>query len=183
MLKQILSISGKPGLYKLISRGKNMLIVESLVDHKRITAYTRDRLVSLSDVSMFTTGEDVALSDVLQKMGEKYSWKPVDMDVKNADNDALRAFFAEVIENFDRDRVYPTDIRKLILWYNILINAGFTDFTPQNEEEGESSEQQVKTETVAENKKEKKKSVNTSVKTQKAAPKTAAKTGVGAKKG
>ena len=136
MLKNILAISGKPGLFKLVSRGTNMLIVESLIDGKRIPTYSRDKIVSLAEVSMYTTGEDVSLSEVLNALGKKYNFKAVEMDAKKADNEELRAFFAEVLPTFDRDRVYPSDIRKLIAWYNLLIQAGFTDFTLQEDEEG-----------------------------------------------
>lgn len=134
MLKNILAITGKPGLFKLISRGNNMLIVESLVDGKRLPTYARDKIVSLADVSMYTTGDDIPLSEVLTKLGAKEELKPVTMDLKKADNDALRVAFAEVLPDFDRDRVYPSDIRKLFSWYNILINAGITDFTVEEEE-------------------------------------------------
>lgn len=134
MLKTILAITGKPGLYKLVSRGNNMLIVESLVDGKRVPTYARDKIVALSDISMFTTDEDIALSEVLTKLGEKEQLKPASLDAKKADNDQLRSYFAEVLPNFDRDRVYPSDIRKLVLWYNILINAGITDFTVKEDE-------------------------------------------------
>lgn len=132
MLKQILAITGKPGLYRLVSRGNNMLIVESLVDGKRMPTYMRDKIVSLADVSMFTEGDDIALSEVLTKTGEKEGLKPASIDPKKADNKALGAWFAEVLPNYDRDRVYPSDIRKLILWYNILVNAGITDFADED---------------------------------------------------
>ena len=115
MLREILAITGKPGLYKLVSRGNNMLIVESLVDGKRTPTYARDKIVALSDVSMFT--------------------KPVAMDPKKASNAELQAWFDEVLPNWDRDRVYPSDIRKLIQWYNILVKAGITDFSIQEEAE------------------------------------------------
>ena len=136
MLKNILSISGKPGLFKLVSRGTNMLIVESLIDGKRIPTYSRDKIVTLAEVTMYTTGEDVSLSEVLNALGKKYNFKAVEMDAKKADNEELRAFFAEVLPTFDRERVYPSDIRKLIAWYNLLIQAGFTDFTLQEDEDG-----------------------------------------------
>ena len=106
-----------------------MLIVESLVDGKRMPTYARDKIVSLADVSMFTEDDDIALNEVLTKLGEKEGLKVASIDPKKADNDALRAFFAEVLPNYDRDRVYPSDIRKLVIWYNILIQAGITDFT------------------------------------------------------
>ena len=135
MLKNILAITGKPGLYKLVSRGNNMLIVESLVDGKRMPTYARDKIVALSDVSMFTDADDIALSKVLTSAGKKEGLKTVTMDPKKASNAELQAWFDEVLPNWDRDRVYPSDIRKLIQWYNILINAGITDFTVKDEEE------------------------------------------------
>ena len=173
MLRDILSITGKPGLYKLVSRGNNMLIVESLLDGKRVPTYARDKIVSLGEISMYTMGEDVSLSEVLTKLGEKEGLKVAAIP-KKADNDQLRDFFGEVLPDFDRDRVYPSDIRKLIQWYNILINAGITDFSI--EEEGE--------EVAIEEKKQetKKPAPKAQVKTQKAAA-SSARTGVGAKKG
>ena len=135
MLREILAITGKPGLYKLVSRGNNMLIVESLVDGKRMPTYARDKIVALSDVSMFTDADDIALSEVLTSAGKKEGLKPVAFDPKKVDNKQLQAWFDEVLPNWDRDRVYPSDIRKLIQWYNILINAGITDFTVKDEEE------------------------------------------------
>ena len=132
-MKNVLAITGKPGLFKLVSRGNNMLIVESLLDGKRMPTYARDKIVSLADVSMFTTGDDIALSEVLTKVGEKEGLKPASIDEKKADNAALRAWFTEVLPNWDEDRVYPSDIRKLIQWYNVLINAGITDFSVEEE--------------------------------------------------
>ena len=164
MLKNILAISGKPGLFKLVSRGTNMLIVESLIDGKRIPTYSRDKIVSLAEVSMYTTGEDVSLSEVLNALGKKY-------------NLALRAFFAEVLPTFDRDRVYPSDIRKLIAWYNLLIQAGFTDFTLQEDEEGKEAVAEKSQEPKAKSQQPK-----ANVKTSKSAAGTV-KTGVGTKRG
>jgi hypothetical protein len=174
MLRDILSITGKPGLYKLVSRGNNMLIVESLLDGKRVPTYARDKIVSLGEISMYTMGEDVSLSEVLTKLGEKEGLKLAAIDPKKADNDQLRDFFGEVLPDFDRDRVYPSDIRKLVQWYNVLINAGITDFSI--DEEGE--------EVAIEEKKQetKKPAPKAQVKTQKAAA-SSARTGVGAKKG
>ena len=174
MLKNILSITGKPGLYKLVSQGNNMLIVESLLDGKRMPTYARDKIVSLGEISMYTMGDDIALSEVLTKLGEKEGLKTATIDPKKASNDELHAFFAEVLPEYDRDRVYPSDIRKLVQWYNILIGAGLTDFTA--EEEG--------AETVVEEKKQevKKPAPKQQVKTQQAAA-SSARTGVGSKKG
>lgn len=115
MLKRILSISGKPGLYRLVSNGKNMLIVESLATGKRMPAYAHDKVVSLGDISMYTTDEDIPLDEVLEKVKEANGAKPV--DVKAIGNDeAVREYFATILPDFDRDRVYTTDIRKLFAW-------------------------------------------------------------------
>ena len=182
MLKNILAITGKPGLYKLVSHGQNMLIVESLVDGKRTPTYARDKIVSLADVSMFTTGEDLPLSEVLTRLGKKEGLKVASIDAKKADNEALREYFASFVPDFDRDRVYPSDIRKLIQWYNVLINASITDFSV--EEEGEEAKAEAVETKAEENKAAKRPARNTAAKTtQKAAGKAAAKTGVGAKKG
>lgn len=135
MLKNILAITGKPGLFKLVSRGNNMLIVESLVDGKRMPTYARDKIVALSDISMFTEADDVKLSEVLTNAGKKEGFKAVALDPKKASNAELQAWFDEVLPNWDRDRVYPSDIRKLIQWYNILVTAGFTDFSDKEEQE------------------------------------------------
>ena len=182
MLKNILAITGKPGLYKLVSRGTNMLIVESLVDGKRMPTYARDKIVSLAEVSMYTTGDDVSLSEVLNALGKKYSFKAVELDAKKADNEQLRAFFAEVLPTFDRDCVYPSDIRKLIAWYNLLIGAGFTDFTLQEDEEGESVESKVESQKSKAEKAEKAAAQKANVKTTKSAASNV-KTGVGTKRG
>lgn len=135
MLKDILSISGKPGLFKLVSRGNNMLIVESLQDGKRMPTYARDKIVSLQDISMFTTGDDAKLWEVLEGVYKKEEGKPLAWDIKKADNKALAEWFVLILPDYDRDRVYPSDIRKLATWYNILLAAGFTTFQPEEEKE------------------------------------------------
>jgi len=127
MLKEILSITGKPGLFKLVSQGKNMLIVESLVDGKRAPAYAKDKVVSLGDIAMFTETEEIPLSEVLEKVKVKEKGAVASVDSK-ADNDVLRKYMSEILPAYDRDRVYPSDIRKLISWYNILITNNITEF-------------------------------------------------------
>lgn len=134
MLKRILSISGRKGLYRLVKQGRNMLIVESLIDGKRMPAYGSDKIISLGDVSMYTTGEDIPLPKVLTLLKEKTEGKPVDVD-SLADDKDIRDFFATILPDFDDERVYTTDIRKLFNWYNILISAGVTDFEEDNPEE------------------------------------------------
>jgi hypothetical protein len=127
MLKEILSVTGKPGLFKLVSQGKNMLIVESLIDGKRIPAYTKDKVVSLGDIAIFTENAEVPLSQVLESVKTKENGGSCSIDQK-ADNDKLRKYMSEVLPEYDRDRVYPSDIRKMIAWYNLLINAKITNF-------------------------------------------------------
>ncbi len=139
MLKEILSISGKPGLYKLVSQGKNMLIVESLTDGKRIPAYSKDKVVSLGDIAIFTETAEVKLGLVLEAIKTKENAAVCSIDTK-ADNDKLRAYMGEILPEYDRDRVYPSDIRKLITWYNSLISSNITDFTEKEESEKEESE-------------------------------------------
>lgn len=128
MLKTILSISGKPGLYKLVSKGKNMLIVESLIDKKRFPAHGYEKIISLGDIAMYTETEDVPLRKVLLSMKTKENGAAVAMDLKKTTTEELYAYLAEVLPAFDRNRVYLSDIKKLISWYNLLVKHGMTDF-------------------------------------------------------
>ncbi len=137
MLRTILSISGKPGLYKLTSRAKNMLIVESLIDQKKIPAHAKDKVISLGDIAIYTEDGETPLHKVLTSVKEKENGEVASINPTKASTDELRAYFAEVLPNFDRDRVYPSDIRKLLNWYNILIKAGINEFTPAEEQAAE----------------------------------------------
>lgn len=145
MLKKILSISGKPGLFKLISYGKNMIIVEGLTDGKRFPAYSHNKIISLGDIAIYTTGEEVPLSTVLDDICKKYEAKPLDAS-KYKTNEALQAFFVEILPEYDQERVYNTDIKKIISWYNILIGAGITDFKPEEENTTEEGSEEKTTE-------------------------------------
>lgn len=140
MLKTVLSISGKPGLYKLVSRGKNMLIVESIADKKRLPAYGNEKIISLGDIAMYTDGDDVPLQQVLLAMKTKENGAVVTLDIKKASANELGAYLAEVLPNYDRDRVHVSDIKKLITWYNLLVNAGLTDFEEEVSEEAATEE-------------------------------------------
>ncbi len=132
MLKKILSISGKPGLYQLISFGKNMIIVEGLADKKRFAAHSRDKIISLGDIAIYTTGDDVPLGNVLDSVYKKFDGKEVNVaDYKTPES--LAEFMASVLPEYDEDRVYKTDIKKLISWYNILVKAGFSAFDAESE--------------------------------------------------
>ena len=132
MLKTILSVSGQPGLYRLLSQGKNNLIVESLQTGQRIPIHPKDRVVSLGDISMFTDAEDVALSEVLTRVHQRQAGALFADDLLK-DGEALRSAFAEVLPSYDRDRVYTSDIKKLFTWYNILVSANITTFTEEEE--------------------------------------------------
>lgn len=140
MLRTILSIAGKPGLYRLVNQGRNMLIVESLADGKRTPAYARDKVMSLGDIAMYTYGEDIPLADVLQLVKDHTQGQPVDLKAVKSD-DQLRELFGEILKDFDRERVHASDIRKLFQWYNLLLNAGITEFkAPQPETAAEETE-------------------------------------------
>lgn len=139
MLRNILAISGRPGLFKLIGQGKNQLIVEELVGGKRMPAYARDKVSSLGDISIYTLDGDTPLAEVLEKVRIKENNAQVDIKALNT-NDALRAYFKEVLPDFDVDRVHPSDIRKLLSWYNLLLNSGFTTFVEAEEESEEKTE-------------------------------------------
>jgi len=129
MQQTILAISGKPGLFKLISRGKNNLIVESLDDtHRRQPAFATDRITSLADIAMYTETDDVPLMKVLESIKTLEKGGKTSIEPKKANGDELRDYFAKVLPEFDRERVHNSDIKKLLQWYNILIQAGITDF-------------------------------------------------------
>ena len=129
MLETILAISGKPGLYKLVSRGNHNLIVETLdTQKKRFPAFAADKIISLADIAMYTDEKEVPLREVLNNIKAKESGKTTSIDYRKASKEELFAFLGEVLPNFDRDRIYPGDVKKLIQWYNILIENGLTDF-------------------------------------------------------
>ncbi len=138
MLKTILSISGKPGLYKMLSNSKNMIIVESLQDSKKIPVYARDRMMSLGDISIYTEEDEVLLKEVLCSIKKKEEGKECSM-APNAKADDLRKYFAEILPNYDKDRVYPSDMKKIISWYNLLMTSNI-DFEAEDQTEEESEE-------------------------------------------
>jgi hypothetical protein len=142
MLKEILSISGKPGLYKLISQAKNMIIVESLVDGKRMPAHSHDRVISLGDVAMFTDTGEVPLREVFNKMKEKTNGEKA-ISEKSSDIE-LQKFFAEILPDYDRERVHKSDVKKLFAWFNLLIEKGYTDFSEKAEDKEDTQETEEK---------------------------------------
>ena len=135
MLKTILAISGKPGLYKLVSQAKNMLIVEAVDSaKKRMPVYASDKVISLGDIAMYTDDDEVALADVLESVKKKENGAVTAIDYKKASVEELNAFMAEVLPTYDRDRVHTSDIKKLIQWYNLLISNGITEFVEKEAE-------------------------------------------------
>ena len=140
-LSKIVSISGKPGLYQIKSQAIGRIIVESVSDGKCIPAFARDRMSSLEEISIFSTDEDRPLKDVFMMIHEKMGDK-VDFDFKKAGPDELREKFAEVMPDYDEDAVYPSDMKKVFQWYQMLNDKGLLDFTeepkePETQQEGE----------------------------------------------
>jgi dephospho-CoA kinase len=138
MLETILAISGKPGLYKLVSRGNRNLIVESLdAKHQRFPAFSTDRVISLADIAMYTDEEEVPLADVLSAIKAKEQGGKSSLDAKKASKEQLFEYLGEVLPTFDRDRVFPSDVKKLLQWYDILIENGLDDFSKLKPTEGD----------------------------------------------
>lgn len=127
MLKKILSITGRPGLFRIVANTPKMLLVEDIITGKRMPASARDKVVSLGDISMYTDADEVPLAQVLENARKLYDGKLADIQaIKEADSWADE--FGRVLPDFDRDRVYTSDIRKFFNWYNLLVGAGLTEF-------------------------------------------------------
>ena len=129
MLQTILAISGRPGLYKLLSRGNKNLIVEALDEtHRKSPAFATDRITSLADIAIYTDTDDVPLYKVLASLRDLEEGKPTSLNYRKASGDELREYMGKVLPDFDRDRVKMSDIKKLLQWYDILVNNGITNF-------------------------------------------------------
>ena len=139
MLQGIISISGKPGLYRLLSRGRNGLIVENITTGKRIPTYGTDRVMSLADITMYTNEGDMPLSDVMQKILAYTDSQPIDVKSLTSDQD-YRDLFEKILPTFDKERVYTTDIKKLFSWYNLLVAAKVIEFKDEEIKEDEAAE-------------------------------------------
>ncbi len=142
MLREILAITGKPGLFRIVSQGNRMLLVEDLKTKKRFPAHSRDKVVSLGDIAMYTDSGDKPLGEILDLVYAHNDGKAIDVKQLIADG-KLREEFEAVIPDFDKDRVYDNDIKKLFIWYNILLETGMTKFT-EDEEDKESAEKETK---------------------------------------
>lgn len=164
-LNEILTISGHSGLFKMIAQGKNNIIVESLTDGKRMPAFATDRISSLSDIALFTTGEELPLSKVFKKMFEAFDQKEVPLNFKKQTKEMLE-YFEKAIPEYDKERVYISDIKKIMTWYNQLVKNNllpFDDDDKKNDEiEVDNKQEQVmeQTEQSKLKKTAKKKSVN-----------------------
>lgn len=118
-LDKILSISGKPGLHKIITQTRTGAVVESLIDKKRITVGAHSNISILSEIAIYTLTEEIPLRKVLNTIKEKNDAQPTAISHK-ASKDELEEFFFDVLPDYDEDRVYPSDIKKVVQWYNIL---------------------------------------------------------------
>jgi len=139
-LSKIIAISGKNGLFKLISQSKSNFVVESLDDGKRFPAFANDAIVSLDSVSIFTTDEDISLLAVFQAIYKKENGNPIPNTLQS--NDHLKTYFEEILPNYDKERVYTSNIKKVLLWYNILIQHGLLELDEKEEAVVESEETQ-----------------------------------------
>lgn len=133
MLKGILAISGQQGLFKLVAEAKNNIIVESLETGKRMPAYSTTKISALEDIAIYTDTADIPLKEVFRKIAEKGNSGPA-IDHKSSANE-LKNYFATVLPDYDRDRVYVSDIKKVILWYNVLQEKEMLDFSESEDEE------------------------------------------------
>ena len=122
ILKGIISISGQPGLFKIVAQSKNGIIVEGLADKKRVNVYASTKVSTLSDISMFTTGDDKPIAEIMKAVFDKENGGPA-IDSKSTDA-AVAAYFGEVLPEYDKDRVYVSNMRKLFSWYNNLQSTG-----------------------------------------------------------
>jgi hypothetical protein len=134
MFERILTISGKPGLYRLLSSGRNMFVVEVVdASKKRMPVHNSDKVVMLDDIAIYTDTEELPLRDVFAKIHEKENGV-LPFDLKMSTPEELVQYFESVLPDYDRERVYLTHIKKMFQWYNILVQNGVVDFVAEEEE-------------------------------------------------
>jgi len=154
VLKDILAISGESGLFKFIAQGKNAIIVEHIETGKRSSAFSSSKVSSLKDISVFTENEDLPLGKVFDKIFEKESGG-LAIDSK-AESEKLKKYFEEIIPDYSREKVYTSDIKKIILWYNLLQKKGMlVKDEPEKEIEPEKTGPESENTAPAEKKKKK----------------------------
>ncbi len=127
-LEKILSITGKPGLYKLIAQTRGGFVAESLLDKKRLSINVRQNVSVLSEIAIYTLTEEVPLKKVLTTIKEKENGQPTSITAKDS-NDKLEEYFFNILPNYDEDRVYVSDIKKIIQWYNLLQQHDLLSFS------------------------------------------------------
>jgi len=147
-LKDILSISGKPGLYKFISQGRNSIIVESLTDNKRISASASMKISSMEDIAVYTDEGEEPLYKVFARMMEKHEGKEAINHKASAGE--LKIYFEEILPTYDAERVYNSDIKKIITWYNQLVKFGVMQELIENQEKKEKEEEESEKENAKE---------------------------------
>lgn len=140
-LAGIIAISGKPGLYKVVKQGKNNLFVQALDSDKITPAYSSDKISALEDISIYTYSEDIPLIELFQLIAEKSNYEAT-LSHKE-DKKKLESFFEEIVPNYDKERVYFSDIKKIIQWYNQLQNIGILVKPTETKEEATDSEQKT----------------------------------------
>ena len=155
VLKDILAISGEPGLFKFIAQGKNAIIVEHLETGKRSSAFSSAKVSSLEDISVFTENEDLSLGKVFDKIFEKESGGPA-IDSKS-EAEKLKKYFEEIVPDYSKERVYLSDIKKIILWYNLLHKNELL-IKEEPEKTADSDTKESKTDSAPASEKKKKKS-------------------------
>lgn len=132
-LKEIMAVSGKSGLFKVVAQTRNGMIVESLTENKRFPVYASDKVSNLAEISIYTLEKDVPLSDVFKNISDmEKGGKAID---HKSDDNSLKAYFEKALPEYDKERVYVSDIRKVINWYNILTENGGVDFSATAAEE------------------------------------------------
>jgi hypothetical protein len=141
MLKGILSVSGQSGLYKLVAESKNNIIIESLETFKRMPVHSTSKVSALEDIAIYTENEDVPLKDIFKAIFDKEDGGPA-ISPKVSANE-LKAYFEQVVPEYDKDRVYVSDIKKVLLWYNTLQNKDLLDFSEEKEEGAKEEENEV----------------------------------------
>lgn len=129
-----MAVAGYPGLYQYVAQGRNGIIVESLEDNKRANIPASAKVSALGEIAIYTDDEEIALRQVLLSIKEKMSGGPA-LDAKKATNDQLKKAMEEVLPNYDRERVYASDMKKLFSWYNILQKNDMLEFDPEEAEE------------------------------------------------
>jgi hypothetical protein len=139
MLKGIMAISGQPGLFKMVAEAKNSIIVESLLTGKRMPAYSTSKISALEDIAIFTETGEVALKDVFKRILEKEDGGAI---AKIDSNQGLKEYLEEVLPEYDKDRVYVSDIKKVVQWYNLLQQNDLLNFEEEAEEENDQTEEE-----------------------------------------